>query len=57
MTFLHILHGNLNKGSMSSQKEDFKCIAVDMGAGSIRVMLGVIDKEGIILRRDSPDYQ
>ncbi|MCP4310166.1 MAG: rhamnulokinase [Bacteroidetes bacterium] len=32
---------------MEIQKEDFKCIAVDMGAGSIRVMLGVIDKEGI----------
>jgi len=30
---------------MSLQKEDFKCIAVDMGAGSIRVMLGVIDKD------------
>jgi rhamnulokinase len=25
----------------------FTCIAVDMGAGSIRVMLGVIDEEGI----------
>ncbi len=32
---------------MSLQKEDFKCIAVDMGAGSIRVMLGVIDKDGL----------
>jgi len=27
--------------------KDFTCIAVDMGAGSIRVMLGVIDGEGI----------
>ncbi|MCK4989890.1 MAG: rhamnulokinase, partial [Bacteroidales bacterium] len=32
---------------MSSREGDFKCIAVDMGAGSIRIMLGVIDKEGI----------
>lgn len=32
---------------MSPHKEDFRCIAVDMGAGSIRVMLGVVDKEGI----------
>ena len=28
-------------------KEDFTCIAVDMGAASIRVMLGMIDAEGI----------
>jgi len=32
---------------MSSQKEDFSCIAVDMGAGSIRVMLGVITGEEV----------
>ena len=32
---------------MSSQQEDFTCIAVDMGAGSVRVMLGVIDHKGI----------
>ncbi|MFO7934075.1 MAG: rhamnulokinase family protein [Bacteroidales bacterium] len=29
------------------EKEDFTCIAVDMGAGSIRIMLGVIGKGGI----------
>jgi sugar (pentulose or hexulose) kinase len=29
------------------KKEDFTCIAVDMGAGSIRVMLGVIGEGGI----------
>jgi len=28
-------------------KDDFVCIAVDMGAGSIRVMLGVIDENGM----------
>lgn len=27
--------------------KNFTCLAVDMGAGSIRVMLGVIDEEGI----------
>jgi rhamnulokinase len=32
---------------MHVQKEDFRCIAVDMGAGSIRVMLGIIDHHGI----------
>ncbi|MEN8230818.1 MAG: rhamnulokinase family protein [Bacteroidota bacterium] len=32
---------------MSLQQGRFKCIAVDMGAGSIRVMLGMVDKEGI----------
>ncbi len=32
---------------MSLNKQDFRCIAVDMGAGSIRVMLGVIDKDGL----------
>ena len=32
---------------MSAQQKDFTCIAVDMGAGSIRVMLGVIDKDGL----------
>ena len=25
----------------------FRCIAIDMGAGSVRVMLGVIDEKGI----------
>jgi len=30
---------------VSLQKEAFRCIAVDMGAGSIRVMLGVIGEE------------
>jgi len=29
------------------QNEDFTCIAVDMGAGSIRVMLGVISEESV----------
>lgn len=32
---------------METQRESFNCIAVDMGAGSIRVMLGVIDSSGI----------
>ncbi len=32
---------------MSTYNGSFTCIAVDMGAGSIRIMLGVIDKEGI----------
>ncbi|MFH0758215.1 MAG: rhamnulokinase family protein [Bacteroidota bacterium] len=32
------------------QKEDFTCIAVDMGAGSIRVMLGVISKTAVSYR-------
>ncbi len=27
--------------------KNFTCIAIDMGAGSVRVMLGVIDEEGI----------
>jgi rhamnulokinase len=31
-------------------KEDFSCIAVDMGAGSIRVMLGVLGSRGISYR-------
>ena len=35
---------------MHSQKEDFNCIAVDMGAGSIRVMLGVVSDSGISYR-------
>jgi rhamnulokinase len=35
---------------MSSDKEHFTCIAVDMGAGSIRVMLGRISKEGLSLK-------
>jgi len=35
---------------METYKEDFYCIAVDMGAGSVRVMLGVIDKKGISYR-------
>jgi len=32
---------------MPSEMEDFTCIAVDMGAGSIRIMLGQIRKEFI----------
>lgn len=32
---------------MASQKKNFSCIAVDMGAGSIRVMLGMVNQEGI----------
>lgn len=32
---------------MSSLPEDFTCIAVDMGAGSIRVMLGAITTDGL----------
>ena len=32
---------------MSTIPEEFSCIAVDMGAGSIRVMLGTIDGMGI----------
>jgi rhamnulokinase len=32
---------------MTSHIEDFKCIAVDMGAGSIRVMLGAVSDAGI----------
>ena len=35
---------------MHSQKVDFNCIAVDMGAGSIRVMLGVVSDSGISYR-------
>ena len=32
---------------MSLQQKEFSCIAVDMGAGSIRVMLGVVDEDGV----------
>ncbi len=28
-------------------KNKFTCIAIDMGAGSVRVMLGMLDGEGI----------
>jgi rhamnulokinase len=35
---------------MSSVKEHFSCIAVDMGAGSIRVMLGSLSKETLKLK-------
>ncbi len=28
-------------------EKEFRCIAIDMGAGSVRVMLGVIDEKGI----------
>src|SRR5210317_1718070 len=35
---------------MNSQQKDFTCIAVDMGAGSIRVMLGVISSERLSFR-------
>lgn len=30
-----------------AQSEEFSCIAVDMGAGSIRIMLGVINEAGL----------
>ncbi len=32
---------------LRTNDQDFTCIAVDMGAGSIRVMVGVIDKDGL----------
>ena len=32
---------------MNPVKDDFRCIAVDMGAGSIRVMLGFIGHDGL----------
>jgi rhamnulokinase len=32
---------------MNSPKGDFACVAVDMGAGSIRLMLGTINRHGI----------
>jgi rhamnulokinase len=35
---------------MNSEKEHFSCIAVDMGAGSIRVMLGRLSKEVLSLK-------
>jgi len=35
---------------MKSKREDFSCIAVDMGAGSIRVMLASLDKDILNLR-------
>lgn len=52
---------------MSTQNNSFSCIAVDMGAGSIRVMLGVIDESRIsfkevhrinneIVERDGHDH-
>lgn len=52
---------------MSSQNKKFSCIAVDMGAGSIRVMLGVVDEGGVsfkevhrinneIVERDGHDH-
>jgi len=34
---------------MKGNKEDFSCIAVDMGAGSIRVMLATLGEEGLSL--------
>lgn len=34
---------------MKSKREDFRGIAVDMGAGSIRVMLGTLDRDGLSL--------
>ena len=37
-------------GEMKASQESFSCIAVDMGAGSIRVMLGLLGKEGISLK-------
>ncbi len=33
-----------------AKSEEFSCIAVDMGAGSIRIMLGVINKAGLSYR-------
>lgn len=33
-----------------TKSEEFSCIAVDMGAGSIRIMLGVINKAGLSYR-------
>lgn len=36
--------------SVRSDNQDFSCIAVDMGAGSIRVMLGTIDRNGLLLK-------
>jgi rhamnulokinase len=35
---------------MSTPNDGFSCIAVDMGAGSIRVMLGTLSREGIGLQ-------
>ena len=35
---------------MNAPNDGFSCIAVDMGAGSIRVMLGSLGKEGISLQ-------
>ena len=32
---------------MMSKRDDFSCIAVDMGAGSIRVMLAIIGEDGL----------
>ncbi|MCD4709923.1 MAG: rhamnulokinase, partial [Bacteroidales bacterium] len=34
---------------MKNKGEDFSCIAVDMGAGSIRVMLGTLGRDGLSL--------
>ena len=42
--FLSILHF-YPMGTLNSAREGFSCIAVDMGAGSIRVMLGTVDSE------------
>ncbi len=39
--FLSILHF-YSMGTLNSSRERFSCIAVDMGAGSIRVMLGSV---------------
>ena len=33
-----------------TQSEEFSCIAVDMGAGSIRIMLGIINEAGMSYR-------
>ena len=46
---ISILHVN-HLESVESVSKDFSCIAVDMGAGSIRVMLGTISRHGLQLK-------
>lgn len=46
---ISILHVNPLE-SVESVSKDFSCIAVDMGAGSIRVMLGTIGRQGLQLK-------
>lgn len=50
MSFLNILHKYSQALVMPSIPDDFFCIAIDMGAGSIRVMLGEIREELISFR-------